>query len=57
MTKTERIENIIKKLKTRKSKNIIYLIVVSVVVGCFAYRFNAVQQEKNVDVLILYEII
>lgn len=50
MTKTERIENIIKKLKTRKSKNIIYLIVVSVVVGCFAYRFNAVQQEKNVDV-------
>ena len=50
MTKTERIENLIKKLKTRKSKNIIYLIVVVIVTLCFAYRFQVVAQERNSDV-------
>ena len=50
MINTEQIEAVVKKLKTRKSKNIIYLIVVLVVVGCFSYRFNAVKQENNVNV-------
>ena len=50
MINMEKIESIIKKLKTRKSKNIIYLIIVLIVVGCFAYRFNAVRQENNIDV-------
>lgn len=43
----ERIENLIKKLKTRKVKNIIYTIVISVVVGVFCFRFYTVAQEKN----------
>ena len=50
MTKTERIENIVKKLKTRKSKNIIYTFVMAFVLGAFAYRFYMVEQEKNTSV-------
>jgi hypothetical protein len=50
MTKTERIEQIIKKLKTRKSKNIIYTIIVSLIVLVFGLRFYAVSQENNFDV-------
>jgi len=50
LTKTEIIENIVKKLKTRKSKTVIYTIVVILVVCAFAYRFFAVVQENNFDV-------
>jgi hypothetical protein len=50
MTKTEKIENLIKKLKTRKSKNIIYTVCILVVVFVFGYRFYAVYQENNFDV-------
>lgn len=50
MTKTERIENFVKKLKTRKSKNAIYTLFVAVVVSCFGYRFYSVSQENNFDV-------
>ena len=44
---TERIENFVKKLKTKKSKNIIYLICILVVISCFAYRFYVVFKERN----------
>ena len=50
MTKTERIEAIIKKLKTRKSKNILYTIFIGFVVCVFGYRFYRVSQENNFDV-------
>lgn len=50
MTKTEYIENIVKKLKTRKAKNIIYAIVVILVVATFGYRFYSVARENNFDV-------
>ena len=50
MTKTERIEYIIKKLKTKKSKNILYTIFIVLVVFCFGYRFYRVAQENNFDV-------
>ena len=50
MTKTEIIENFVKKLKTRKSKNIIYTIVVIAVVGIFGYRFYTVSQENKFQV-------
>ncbi|MBR3511111.1 MAG: hypothetical protein IKN73_03555 [Alphaproteobacteria bacterium] len=50
MTKTERIENIVKKLKTRKSKGIIYTIVIFCVAALFGYRFYAVSQENNFEV-------
>lgn len=50
MTKTEKIEQIIKKLKTRKSKNIIYITVGVLVVLVFGYRFYKVSQENNFDV-------
>lgn len=50
MTKTEKIEQIIKKLKTRESKNIIYAIIVIAIVSVFAYRFYMVSQENNFDV-------
>lgn len=50
MTKTEYIENIVKKLKTRKAKNIIYTIVVILVVATFGYRFYSVARENNFDV-------
>lgn len=50
MTKTEYIENIIKKLKTRKSKNIIYIISIVAIVGVFGYRFYSVAMENNFNV-------
>ena len=50
LTKTEIIENIVKKLKTRKSKAIIYTIVIVLVVCAFGYRFYAVSQENNFEV-------
>ena len=50
ITKTERIERIVKKLKTRKSKNVIYTIIVALVVFAFSYRFYMVNAENNFDV-------
>lgn len=50
MTKTEYIENIVKKLKTRKSKNVIYVIVAALVVFAFGFRFYTVARENNFDV-------
>ncbi|MBR5904354.1 MAG: hypothetical protein IKZ49_02350 [Alphaproteobacteria bacterium] len=50
MTKTERIENIVKKLKTRKSKAILYTIFIAFVVICFGYRFYLINQEQNTNV-------
>lgn len=50
LTKTERIENFVKKLHTRKSKNIIYTIIISLVVAVFAYRFYSVSSENNFEV-------
>jgi len=50
MTKTEKIENIIKKLKTRKSKNVLYTTFIVFVVCAFGYRFYKVNQENNFDV-------
>ena len=44
---TERIEKFVKKLKTRKSKNIIYIVLITAVVGCFVYRFYNVFAERN----------
>jgi len=43
----EKIELMVKKLKTRKSKNIIYLIVMCFVIAVFAFRFYVVAQEQN----------
>ena len=50
MNWSEKIENIVKTLKTRKSKNIIYLILCVFVVCLFGYRFYAVAKERNIDV-------
>jgi hypothetical protein len=50
MTKTERIEQIIKKLKTRRSKNILYTIFIVLIVFVFGLRFYAVSQENNFNV-------
>lgn len=50
LTKTERIENIVKKLHTRKSKNVIYTIIVVLIVAVFAYRFWSVSNENNFEV-------
>lgn len=50
LTKTERIENFVKKLHTRKSKNIIYTIIITLIVAVFAYRFYAVSRENNFEV-------
>ena len=47
---SENIENIIKKLKTRKSKNIIYLVVGIFAMCLFGYRFYTVAKERNTDV-------
>ena len=44
---TERIENLIKKLNTRKAKNIIYLVVICFVVAVFVFRFYTVAAERN----------
>jgi hypothetical protein len=47
---TERIENFVNKLKTKKSKNVIYLICALAVIGCFSYRFYTVYKENSRDV-------
>lgn len=44
------IENLVKKLKTRKSKNIIYVLILVILCGWFAYRFCVVAREGNTDV-------
>jgi len=46
----EKIEDIVKKLQTRKSKNIIYLILCVALVGWFGFRFYAVSREGNTEV-------
>lgn len=45
-----KIETVVKKLKTRKSKNVIYTIVIALVVGAFAYRFYMYSVEQNTKV-------
>ena len=50
LTKTERIENFVKKLHTRKAKNIIYLTFITLVVAVFACRFYAISKENNFEV-------
>ena len=50
ITKTQMIENSVKKLKTRKSKNIIYSVIIFLIVASFGYRFYAVSQENNFEV-------
>lgn len=50
MNISENIENIIKKLKTRKNKNIIYIILIIIGVSLFGYRFLSVARERNTDV-------
>ena len=50
LTKTERIENIIKKLKTRESKKIIYTIIIFIVACVFVFRFYIIAKENNFDV-------
>ena len=50
LTKTERIENIVTKLKTRKSKNVIYVIFVALIALAFGHRFYAVSQENSFEV-------
>lgn len=50
MIYTEQIENIVKKLKSRKSKNIIYAVVAGLVVLAFGYRFYAVAKENSFNV-------
>ena len=47
---TEKIEQIVEKLKTRKSKNMIYWIVVALMFFAFAYRFYVVEAERNASV-------
>ncbi|MBQ6110605.1 MAG: hypothetical protein IJL05_04455 [Alphaproteobacteria bacterium] len=44
---TEKIEHFVKKLKTRKYKNIIYVIFICFIVGIFALRFYTVAMERN----------
>ena len=50
MTKTEYIENIVKKLKTRKSKNVIYVVLCVLIVLAFGYRFYSVSRENSFEV-------
>lgn len=50
MTKTEKIENIVKKLKTRKSKTVIYAVFITLVTLAFGYRFYTVAMENRFDV-------
>ncbi len=44
---TERIENLVKQLKTRKVRHIIYLICFCLIVGIFVFRFYTVFAERN----------
>jgi len=50
LTKTEIIEHIVKRLKTRKSKAVIYAIIIFLIACAFAYRFYAVSSENNFEV-------
>jgi len=50
LTKTEIIERIVKRLKTRKSKSIIYMVFIGLIACAFAYRFYAVSSENNFEV-------
>jgi hypothetical protein len=50
MNYTQKIEDIIKKLKTRRSKNIIYAIIGITIVAWFGYRFYAVNAEHRFKV-------
>lgn len=50
MNYTQKIENVVKKLNTRKSKNIIYAIIVFAVVAAFGYRFYMVAMENKFQV-------
>ena len=50
MNYKQKIENIVKKLKTKKSKNIIYTIIMITVVCVFGYRFFMIAKEHNFKV-------
>ena len=50
LTKTERIENLVTKLKTRRSKTIIYITILTLITLAFGYRFYAVSQENSFEV-------
>ena len=50
LTKTERIENIVTKLKAPRSKTIIYITILSLIALAFGYRFYAVSQENSFEV-------
>ena len=50
MNYKQKIENIVRKLNTRKSKNKIYAIVVISIVAIFGYRFIRVYQEHRFEV-------
>lgn len=50
MNYTQKIENVVKKLNTRRSKNIIYAIIVFAVVAAFGYRFYMVAMENKFQV-------
>lgn len=50
ISKTERIENVVAKLETRKSKGIIGLILAVLVLLAFSYRFYVIEQENNFQV-------
>lgn len=50
LTKTEKIENIVKKLKSRKAKAIIYTVLFALISAAFSYRFYVVAQENNFEV-------
>ena len=50
LTKTERIENVVEKLETRKSKVIIGLILAILVLFAFSYRFYVIEQENHFEV-------
>ena len=50
MKYAQKIENIIKNLNTRKSKNIIYGVIVISIIAVFGYRFYRVGQENSFEV-------
>ena len=50
MNYEQKIDNVIKKLNTKKSKNIIYTTIVIAVVCIFGYRFYTVAQEHGFQV-------
>ena len=50
LTKTERIENVVTKLKTRRSKFVLYTILLVIGWSVFAYRFYEITVENNFEV-------